>query len=394
MAKARLSIGSLFFTNGVVLGTWAVHIPTVQQRFELSEGRLGLVLFAFGVGGLVSLLSAGHLSVRFGSHNVALIAGVGFCALLSLILLVPHVALLAVALFAFGVGNGSMDVAMNAQASAFETQRGRSAMSGLHALHSVGSLAGASLGAFLLAQPLAPELHLLGVAALLIVLMLASRQPLPASAKHVTPVHTGWAAPRRALVWLGILAFLAIFCEAVVADWSAVFVRRAIGTGASTAALGYTSFALSMTLGRFVGDALVTRYDAAGVLRSCALMVASGVSLAAFASTPLWAIAGFGLAGFGLANLVPLIFSAAGRVPGIMPGHGIAFVATLGYIGFVISPSITGFVAEVLSLRASLIVLAAFALILFGLAGRVTPQAPSRCATKAMGNPEPVQETP
>jgi MFS family permease len=141
-----------------------------------------------------------------------------------------------------------------------------------------------------------------------------------------------------------------------MADWSGVYLKTVVGTGAATAALGFAAFSLTMTGGRLIGDYLTTRFIPAQLVRVGGVIASSGVLLAILLPQVGPVLLGFGAVGAGLSIVVPLAFSVAGNVPGIQSGAGIAGVATIGYAGFLAGPPIIGLLAEITSLRAALIV--------------------------------------
>ncbi|MEQ8738961.1 MAG: MFS transporter, partial [Hoeflea sp.] len=64
------------------------------------------------------------------------------------------------------------------------------------------------------------------------------------------------------------------------------------------------------------------------------------------ATSPGWAVIGFAITGLGLANTVPIAFSAAGNLPGLPQGLAISIVTFMGYSGILVAPSVIGFIAE------------------------------------------------
>jgi fucose permease len=163
-----------------------------------------------------------------------------------------------------------------------------------------------------------------------------------------------FARPTRAVVGLGAIAFLALLSEGAMGDWSAVYLEHSLGTSSATAALGYAAFSLTMAAGRFLGDTLVARFGDERVVRSCAAVAALGLGGALSMGDPRAAIAGFAAVGFGIANLIPIVFRAAGGLSGIAASQGIAAVGTFGYVGFLAGPPVIGLAADVVTLPAAL----------------------------------------
>jgi fucose permease len=142
--------------------------------------------------------------------------------------------------------------------------------------------------------------------------------------------------------------------EGAMADWSAVYLRDALGADAGLAAAGYAAFSLTMAAGRFAGDALRARVSAARLVRLGGGTAALGLGAALLVGHPSAALIGFGCVGLGLSNVVPVLFSAAGRAPGVPTGTAIAAVASAGYAGFLAGPPVIGFVAQATTLTAGL----------------------------------------
>src|SRR5262245_44017738 len=167
---ARLAVSTIFFVNGTTFASWVPHIPFVQAKLGLSEGILGLALLAVAAGALVSLILSGWLIARFSSRMVTTVAGIAFCVALPLPLLAPNLLLLMAALFFFGLCNGAMDVAMNAQGVAIENRYGRPIMSSFHGLFSLGGLVGAGIAGLSLTLGLSPTTHVFGMTLLLVII--------------------------------------------------------------------------------------------------------------------------------------------------------------------------------------------------------------------------------
>jgi fucose permease len=148
--------------------------------------------------------------------------------------------------------------------------------------------------------------------------------------------------PRGALLALGALAFCGLIAEGAMGDWSAVYLHDVLGSSPALASAGFAACSLAMAAGRFTGDRLVGRYGAEGVLRMSSAVAAIGLAAALVVGTPASGVLGFGLVGLGIANVIPILFSAAGRIPGTEAGVALAAVATTGYFGFLVGPPLIG----------------------------------------------------
>jgi MFS family permease len=369
-ARARQAVAAIFCVNGAVLGTWAAHIAPVQSRLDLGPATLGLALLAMAAGALVAMPAAGVLIGRYGSAPVTRACVLALCAGLPLPALAPGTGWLAVALFLFGAANGATDVAMNAHGVAVERRLGRPTMSYFHAMFSVGGLLGAAVtGALLIGLSAAAQV-LLGATAFAAVAVAAAARLLPAAA-DVGEAGAHFALPRRHTLLVGALAFGTMLAEGAMLDWSGVYLKTAAGAEAPLAAAGFAAFSGAMALARFAGDRLRLRYGSRWLLRCSAGLAAGGVLLAVAVPTPALAVAGFALAGLGIANMVPLLFGVAGRSPDQRPGEAIAAVATIGYSGLLAGPPLVGLLAEATTLAVGLGAVAAALLLVALAAGRV-----------------------
>jgi Major Facilitator Superfamily len=366
----RASTTGIFLVNGAVIGSLVAQIPWLQERFGLSSGAVGLVLLGMSAGVVLALPLAGQAIERFGSARVTRVGGIAACLLLPLPLLAPHPGLTAVALFALGAASATMDAAMNSHGVAVEERLGRPIMSSLHAGWAVGGIVGAGAGALAAAVGLDPRLTV-SVSALALVVLLAG------CLRTMGPGHrgTGAGTPRWPRLSWGVVApavvcFLVMITEGAMADWGGLYLRQDLGATAGVAALAYACFAAGMAGGRLVGDALNRRFGALALVRGGAALTAGALGTLLLADATWVALPGMALVGLGVANGVPLMFSAAGRLDDTATGPGIAAVSAMGSLGFLAGPPLIGFLAEAVSLPWALAVLCPAAVAVLALAPR------------------------
>lgn len=352
---ARLAVLVAFFVNGALLATWVSRIPAIQTKLELSEGTLGIVLLGMGVGVLSALSLAGGFIGRFGSRFVTIAAAVAMCLFIPLLALAPTAITLWAALFLFGAATSTMDVAMNDQAVMVERRAQKPLMSSFHASFSIGALVGAMLGAGIVWLSMGSLSHFILAALLFFILMaLVARFLLPTESQR-SAGESMFRLPPRVIWPLGAIAFCAAIGEGAMADWSGVYLNHTIQTTTAVAALGFAAFSLTMTIGRLLGDWLATRFNPVLIVRFGGLIAALGILAAIITTQPLVVLLGFAAVGLGVANVIPMAFSAAGKLSSLPPGVGIAGVAAIGYAGFLAGPPLIGLVAEATSLRISLL---------------------------------------
>jgi predicted MFS family arabinose efflux permease len=332
------------------MGAWAPQIPQILPRHGIQEAVMGLLLLGLGLGAVSAMLFAGRLIHRFGSVPVVLGFAVALIAVFPLVALAPTLPTLALAMFALGAAAGCMDVAMNANAVEVERALGRAIMSSSHGFWSLGGFAGAALGGWLIAATGAVTQAVLVSVALALVIALAV--PFLYHAPK-TPEAEGGEAPRPSVlprsprVWLlGLTALLCMTPEGAIMDWSALYLIDDLGIGTGAAGLGFALFSGAMATMRFAGDAVRNRFGAVRTLRVSALVAAVAMIAASLAPTPGLAMLAFAVAGLGIANTVPILFSAAGNLQGMSPGAGLATVTMVGYAGILVAPSTIGYIAE------------------------------------------------
>jgi len=346
VTRERAGVALLFLMNGFFVGAWAPKIPEFASRLGLTESALGVMILVFGLGSLVMMPIAGAQIARFGSSTVSRITALLAVPTLLFLTWVGSIWSGAVAIFLFGGLIGAMDVAMNANAVAVEKHMRRAIMSSCHAFWSLGGLLGAATGGFLIERMgVTGHVILVTIAA---ALMLAFAWPMVLrDAPHPEEVHERLRLPRTALPWL--LGLMALFCmipEGAVIDWSALYLRQELGSSVTASGFAFAAFSLTMAIMRFAGDLVRDRFGAVRTLRVCAVISVTGLLLAGLAPSADTAILGFALAGIGISNLVPIVFSAAGNLPGLRPGVGLSVVTTMGYSGILLAPSAIGFIAE------------------------------------------------
>ncbi len=360
--RARFATMALFFTAGMMYASWGVHVPTVRDRFQLNPAMLSVALLAVAVGSIVAMLTSGTWIARVGTRRACLGGGLTMSVCAALILVVPMYWMLLVVLAVFGMGMATLDVAMNAEASAVESALGRPIMSALHGMFSVGGMAGAAVGGVLLSHGMTPAVHLVLAAVLsALVLLLACQAVLP----HVAPAAPTDASALRPDRWrsfalwaLGGIALVALIAEGAMYDWATVYMRDIVGTSAATASVAYAAFSGGMAAARFAGDAVRAHFGAPQLVLASGLLACAGMIGALLLPYPVTAMAGFTLMGVGLANMMPVLFAAAARVEGIHAAEGLAHVAGLAYFGLLLGPVVIGGVTQMTNLPVGLSVVA------------------------------------
>lgn len=368
--RARRGVSAYFFVMGMIAGVWMARIPAVKSQARLSDGTLGVALFAIPVGLVLGAALAGRLVDRVGSATVARAAGIGNCLLVLAPGLAGNLPELMAALLAFGVTGGTVDVAQNAQGVRVESACGRPVMTSMHSFFSLGAMAGALAGGGLAWVGVAPLPSFAAAAAAgVIVDGYAGRWLLPRlpdgdrTGRDEPPARPGAPAGRRPaerrrlrllIVALGVLGVCGMVGEGAAGDWSAVYLKDNLGTSAGFAALGFAAFSVTMTAGRAVGDRLIRRFGTVPVVRCSGLLAAAGLGGALVSASPGAVVGGFAVFGAGLSVVVPQVFAAGGRADPARPGSGLAKVVGLGYAGQSAGPAVIGATASRVGLHLAL----------------------------------------
>ncbi len=368
---------------GLTGGVWMARVPAAKSQVHLSDGTLGVALLAVPVGLVLGAALAERLVDRVGSRVLARICGVVSCLAVMTPGLAHTLPELMAGLFVIGVVSGTLDVSSNAQGVRVEAAYGRPVMTSMHAFYSLGAILGSLAGGGLAwaGVGLLPSLVAIGLLGALIdgtagpwllpeTPRLAPATPAvaapAASWPDSPPVPSGTSVTndtadarrrvRRLVLALGVLGVCGLVGEGAAGDWSAVYLQDNLGTSAALAALGFSAFSVTMTVGRGVGDRLIHRFGVVSVIRVCGLIATVGIALALATPAPAVAIAGFTAFGAGLSVVVPQVFAAGGRADPFRPGSGLARVVGLGYTGMAAGPAIIGLVADKIGLHLALLI--------------------------------------
>lgn len=340
----QMSTRIAYLIAGIGIAAWAPLVPYAKVRANLDEGTLGLLLLCLGVGSILAMPISGALATRFGCRRVLSGGTILICLALPLLATMTSLPWLVAALFLFGAGLGTVDSTVNLQAVIVERASGKTMMSGFHGMFSLGGIIGAAGVSALLGlglSPLGATLVVNGV--LLVALFKAAPHLLPYGSESSGPA---FAIPHGVVLFIGILCFIVFLAEGAVLDWSAVFLTTERAVDTAYAGLGYAAFALTMTVGRLTGDAVVHRLGAKHVIIYGGSIAAAGFLLATLA--PMWqaALLGYALVGAGCSNIVPVLYTAVGKQTLMPEAIAVPAITTIGYAGILAGPALIGFVAH------------------------------------------------
>jgi len=378
LSAQRLSTRFSFFGLGFATAAWAPLIPFAQQRLHFNHADFGLLLLCSGLGAMLAMPATGKIVQRVGCR-----VPIGF-ALLLLAVLLPSLSLwtsplmMAITLFLFGTAAGSLGVALNIQAVVVEKNSLKSLMSGFHGMASLGGLAGVLTITALLALSISSVMSAFAVSLLLVIIVFLSvpynikaveNTLLEASSKVKKSIRQ--RLPQPLIILIGIACFIIFMVEGAAMDWSGIYLTQQYGVNTAFAGLAYTFFAIAMTTGRFTGDYLIRYFGEKKLLTYSAICATLGLALVSIA--PYWwlVLVGYTLVGTGCSNIVPIMFSRAGRQTVMPSAVALSCVSTMAYTGILVGPAFIGMVSELIGLSTVFMALSGL-LLLIGALNRFT----------------------
>jgi MFS family permease len=351
---ARTSVAWVFGLNGLAVASWFARVPAARDALELSAGRLGLLLLGLSAGAVLAMPLAGAIVRAAGparsvtGSTVVMALGLAFVG----VAIAGGLGAVAVALglFAVGFGSGLCDVAMNVEAAKVERRLGRTIMPRFHAAWSVGTVAGAVLGAAAarIGLPVAVHLGLVaaavgcGTAAAARTFLAADREQALRDEPTVS-VLRAWLEPRTVLI--GLFVLIAAFTEGTANDWLAVATVDGYAVSAAAGAVMFAVFVAAMTTGRTLGTTAIDRWGRVPVLLASIVLAATGALVTVFAGGLPLAALGVVLWGLGAALGFPMGMSAAADEEASAPAR-VSVVAVIGYTAFLAGPPAVGLLGD------------------------------------------------
>ena len=369
--KARIALTVEYFIFGFLFSSLLSRFPALSEKYNLTEGELSLIPFFMSIGSLLFMPICGYLISKYGSKKLSA-AGFLQISIFALFAIAPNIYSLYIFCFFYGMAVGCTDVAVNANSLIIERAYKRPIISLFHAFFYVGMAGGSLLSILFLIFNAPVEIHFLVVAIISIVSFGIGRlyflKETPQKASRISKGKILF--PKGILLLIAAIAFCGRIVEGGISDWSTVYMNNIVKISAVYAPIGLTIYAVFLSIGRFFGDSIRSKYrDDKTLFYSC---IITSAGLAVMISTPYVAttIIGLFISGLGLANVVPVIYSLAGKATPNNPGVGLATVNTLSGTGFLFGPAIIGFIAEHYTLRISFGYVLALCLIMSYLAYR------------------------
>ena len=370
--RIRVAVTLFYFCMGLCFASWASRIPDIKSALQLSDAAFGTILFALPVGQFLMMPFSGKLVTRFGSSKVLLFALPGYTFCLTNLGLAIHGWQLGIGLFFFGVFGNMCNIATNTQGVAAERLYQKSIMSSFHGGWSIAGFTGALIGLAMINLRISPYLHfwiIIGV--VFIILSQNFKWLIKVKGGSATEKRKFFTKPDLALVQIGLIGFCSMASEGAMFDWSGIYFKDVVKSPASLVILGYTSFMIMMTTGRFLADRLVARYGRKLLLQVSGVLISSGLFTAVIFPYLIPSTIGFMMVGLGVSSIVPSVYSAAGRHAKVAPGIALATVSSVSFLGFLMGPPLIGYISAAAGLRYSFAVIGIFGIFIALLVSRI-----------------------
>jgi MFS family permease len=355
----RIANAIFFFISGFSYSAWASRIPTIKHNLHLNDAQLGAMLFALPVGLILTMPLTNYLLGKYSSRVIMLIGALLFNLMLSFVGFATAPWQLIIILLGFGSTRNLFNLSTNAQAVSVQKLYDKSIITTFHGIWSIAGFAGATIGYVMVSFNVATNWHLPIVGASMMALSLFAfsntlHEPV-IQQREKKPV---FSLPDKFLIKFSVIAFVSMACENTMYDWSGIYFEKAVHSSKPMATAAFVFYMVAMTLGRFLGDKLVSRIGIKRILFYSGILISTGLLTAVLLPYTIPAVIGFIFTGLGVSCIIPLIYSLAGKSTSMSGARALASISTISYLGFLIVPPMVGFIAEAAGIRFSFAVLA------------------------------------
>ncbi len=358
--RAKLATRLAFFIAGFALSCWAPLVPFAQARMHAEPAMLGAVLLCLGLGAVVGMPVAGGLSGKIGSKIVIIAGALGLAIALPLLATLSSPVAIGMTLFLFGASLGATDVAANVHGTDVQNEAGVPLMSGFHGFYSIGGLTGASCMTALIACGI--NISYAAILACVVILLSMIKAWNGFLVTQNAEEHPLFVIPKGTVIIIGLLAMITFLAEGAMLDWGALLLIQTKSLPASYAGAGYVVFAVAMALSRFVGDKMVEKFGDRIMLFSGLILTSAGLGLTAYLTYLPAAFIAIAIAGFAAGNVVPVLFTLAGKQKSMPATLAISAASIVAYLGVLMGPALIGFIAHYTGLVTAFLYLSAMVL--------------------------------
>lgn len=358
-----LSTKLSFFIAGFGYAAWAPLVPYAKERLSANTGTLGIIMLCLGLGAMIGMPTAGILANRIGCKKVIVGGAFGLIFLFPFLTLISNIYLFSFILFLFGLSLGAIDIAANVHAAKVQIELVKPLMPLFHGFYSIGGLVGVALLTVMLGLFNMDVVLAASIASLCIGVSLYFSMPNYMNTKEAHGTSPVFVWPKGSVIILGLLCLVIFLAEGALLDWGALLLIDYKGVDVNIAGIAYVIFALALAIARFTGTQIVLKFGENTVLFWGFIFTAIGLACTALSSSLYFVLTSILITGLAAGNVIPILFSLAGKQT-IMPvSHAISAVGSLGYLGLLLGPAIIGYIAHGIGLNTTFYVIAGLTLI-------------------------------
>ena len=363
LKRSVLALRINFFFMGVLMGGWSTRIPELKTALHMSDATLGRTLIGASLAAFVTSRFIGRLINELGTKKVFYLGSLVFPIGYLLMAFAPNPFVVFLGIFAFVVGYMFLDNPLTIITQGLEAENDRKFLSGFHAFWSIGTLAAAFFGSFLIGR-VRYSIHLAGIAAIVFTVLLISARSLEekkAGSENKKSEHLPWFSPMgKFVIFIGLGMMFSNGAEFGATDWSALFLRDVLAITGQLYVGAYLAFESGMIISRILGDKYIHKYGAATVIKYSGMVgsvvwlttMLIGVNIDHF-NRPLAYVViliGYFVAGSGVGPLFPGFITILGNTPGIDMGTALSRAFLIAMTGVAVIPATIGFISDSTSL--------------------------------------------
>jgi MFS family permease len=347
--RPALLVGFLFCTSSLLFGIWVAAIPAVKVKFSFTDASLGLSLLLSPLGAITGIFLSTYVFRKIAVGKWLIIGYLLLCLIVIAQVNAVSKIQLWICLYFFGLCSFLNGVASNATVTLLEKKYNRLLMSTCHGMYSLGGALSALLAVLLFSIGIVSGWQIVIVAIGVFCVIIVNRKTY---LQHTNIIHNknGLQLPNKSIVGIAFICMVTFMAEGCVADWSAIYFKEILHSPKTFVSFGYAGFSLAMTVGRLNGDQFIKKNGPKKMVIIGTIIASVGFLIVCLAPPIFMAVAGYVCIGIGCCTIVPVLFSASAKIPGVSTVQGFAMVTTGGLIGFLAGPSIIGFVSEIVNL--------------------------------------------
>ena len=352
--NARRALLLQYFLMGFIFSSLLSRYPGIRELYGMSIAELSFVPFSMSIGSLLAMPLCGFFLAKYGSKTLSAM-GYVYMAMIPFLALMPNLMALYFMSACYGMCVSMTDVSVNGNSIILENAYKRPIISMFHALFYVGMCSGALLSIAFISFKISVFLHFAMISVFALCLFYYIRtfflKETPSYETHKGGIKL--LLPKGILLLIAFIALLGRIVEGSVSSWSTVYMKTVADFAENWAPVGLAIYSAFMSLGRFGGDMVRSRYRDSFILVGCCFVTMVGLFVMISGDAFYFAFIGLFFAGIGMSCLVPIVYSLAGRQKGVSPGMGIAMVNTISGTGFLFGPTVIGVIADAYGMRYS-----------------------------------------